>query len=76
MRRLTFNLNSFLVDLNSALVENPQNIDYEIQRYKDFLSHSKEPIRDSAMTYVDKHVLVTGNQEVRSYIEVCHRLEF
>jgi hypothetical protein len=73
MRRTTFNLNSFLEDLTIALDDRSDLIDYEVEKYKTFLSHTKSPLTLSVMDYVNKHRLVTGNQEIKSYIDTCHK---
>lgn len=73
MRRTTFNLNNFLVDLSLALEDRTDLVEYEVDRYKTFLSRTKAPLVNSVMNYVNKHKLVTGNQEVKSYIDACHK---
>lgn len=72
-RRITFNLNDFLTNLNLALENKSELVENEVQKYKDFLSHTKQPLKDSAMDYVNKHNLTTGSQKVRSFIEACHK---
>lgn len=75
-RRTTFNLNDFLGDLRYALTERTDLIDDEVQRYKDFLGRTKEPLKSKVIKYVNNHTLVTDNKELRSYIVACHTSNF
>lgn len=72
-RRITFNINSFLCDLENCLSDNTEMIDDVVQVYKDFMNRVEEPLKIQVLNYVNKHPLVTGNQELRSYIEACNR---
>ena len=75
-RRITFNLNQFLQDLNTALEDKTGLIDDEVQRYKEFLSRTKEPLLSDVQRYVNNHPLVTGNQRLKSFIMACHVISF
>lgn len=72
-RRKVFDLNNFLYDLNYSLEEQPIMIDDTVQRYKDFLSHTSEPLLSNVKKYVDNHCLVVDNERVKSFILACHR---
>lgn len=72
-RRVTFNIKNFLQDLMNSLVDRPDLIDDTVQTYKDYLSRADEGIKNNVKDYVNTHPLVLENQELRSYIEVCHR---
>ena len=76
IRRKVFDLNDFLYDLNYSLEDEPNMIDDVVQRYKDFLSHTREPLLSNVKKYVDNHSLVTHNERVKSFVSACHRLNF
>lgn len=75
-RRVTFNLNGFLEELQLAVIDRPDLIDDTVERYKNFLSRTTENIRNISKDYINKHTLVAGNEEVKSYIDYCHNLDF
>lgn len=75
-RRVTFRLNQFLEGLEYILLERTDLIDDHVQFYKDFLSHASDDIRGQVKSYMDLHPLVSGNQEIRSYVDACHRPYF
>jgi len=72
-RRLTFNLNEFLEGFETVLIDRPDLIHDEVERYKDFLGHTKSPLIFKVLNYVETHPLFTENQRLRSFIEPCHR---
>lgn len=72
-RRTTFNLDDYLYDLKSALEDRTEHIHDEVQRYRDFLSHTKEPLLSSVKKYVGSHPLVSNNQRLKSFIDSCYR---
>lgn len=72
-RRITFNINTFLCDLENCLSDNTEMIDDVVQVYKDFMDRVDEPLKTQVLLYVNKHPLVTGNEELRSYIDACNR---
>lgn len=71
-RRITFNLDQFITDLEEVIKDNPDMIDDEVQRYKDFLSRTQEPLLLSIKNYAEKHPLVLENKRLRSFILACH----
>lgn len=71
-RRVTFNINNFLEDLHMAIEDRPDLIHDTVDRYTTFLNRAKDDIKKSVVSYVNRHVLVSGNQEVKSYIDCCH----
>lgn len=75
-RRKVFNLGGFIEDLTFCVDDRPEMIDDIVQTYKDFLSHTHEPLLTSVKSYVDNHVLVIENEKVRSFIVACHKLNF
>lgn len=75
-RRVTFNINGFLQDLTAVLDDRPDLVDDVVQRYKDFLGRTSEPIRTSTKQYIDGHILVVGNEDIKSYLDACHRANF
>ncbi len=76
-RRVLFDITRFLNDLDACFYnERPDLIDETIQRYKDFLLMCPESIRKQTMDFVNKHRLVTEYEDIRSYIEACHKQNF
>lgn len=74
MKRLTFNLNTFIVDLHNCYAEETYDmIDDVVQRYKDFLSRAKPEIQKKSKEYLMKHDLVKGDEIIRSYVVACHK---
>tara|TARA_R110000772_G_scaffold54916_5_gene125351 strand:- start:207 stop:467 length:261 start_codon:yes stop_codon:yes gene_type:complete len=81
-KQIKYNLSSFLERLSNALYEEREGItedtdegeaiDDIIQEYKDFISHTKEPLLTSVKTYVGKHYLVADNERVTSFINACY----
>jgi hypothetical protein len=51
-------------------------IDDEVQRYKDFLERTKEPLKSDVKSYSEKHPLVVENKRLRSFIKACHNPVF
>ena len=81
-RSVKFNLGGFIEDLDNVLkvedldesLENDsEQIDDIIQRYKDFLSRTKEPLLSSVKSYVERHYLVVANPRIQSFINACYR---
>lgn len=75
-RRITFNINNFLKELQEDLIDRHDMIDDTVQKYKDFLGHSSEKIREDSKNYVNKHPLVLEDQVIKSFIDACHKLNF
>lgn len=76
-RRLTFNLNNFLEELNSCFYsEKPDLIHETVEKYKTFLSRANKNIRENSIKYVKNHTLYTDNVQVKSYIDYCHNTSF
>ena len=71
-RRIVFNIADFIETLNETIQENPDMIDDEVQRYKDFLSRTKEPLLFAVKKYAINHPLVVENKRLRSFILACH----
>lgn len=71
-RRITFNILDFLENLQEVIEDNPDMIDDEIQRYRDFLNRTKEPLLSSVKNYVEKSPLVIENKRLSSFILACH----
>lgn len=78
MKRLTFNLNKFISDLDACIETERYDLIHDtVQTYKDFLEHcSSDRIKNQSKSYVENHYLVTDNEEVRSYITACHKPHF
>jgi hypothetical protein len=72
MIRIKFNLNSFIEELNWALIDRPDLIDDKVQEYKDFLSRVDEPLLTEVRDYVSSHRLVKNNKRIQSFINVCY----
>ena len=72
MRRVTFNMIDFLENLQEVIEDNPEMIDDEVQRYKDFLKRTPEPLAESIKYYMEKNPLVLENKRLRSFILACH----
>lgn len=76
-RRVLFDINGFLNDLDSCFFnERFDLIDDTVQRYKDFLRESTESIQEQTKKYIMTQHLVIDNEDIRSYVEACHRLNF
>lgn len=74
MKRITFNLNTFIEDLSNCYVhESYGMIDDVVQRYKDFLSHARPEIKTKSKEYLMGHYLVKGNDTIKSYVVACHK---
>ena len=71
-RRIVFNLNNFLEDFEEVLAHRPDLIDDEVQRYKCFLSRTKEPLKTQVISYVSKHRLMSQNPRLKSFIMSCY----
>lgn len=76
VRRKVFDLSGFLYNLNYTIEDEPEMIDDVVQTYKDFLSHTSEPLLSNVKKYVDNHSLVVNNERVKSFIVACHKLNF
>lgn len=72
MRRITFNIADFIENLQEVLHDNPDMIDDEVQRYKDFLERIKEPLKTDVKAYAERHPLFLENKRLRSFIKACH----
>ena len=75
-KRVTFNLNNFIMDLyNCYIHETYDLIDDVVQRYKDFLSHTKPEIAEKSRVYLMKHWVVMNDETgtLASYIVACHK---
>ena len=71
-RRITFNIASYLENLQQVIQDNPDMIDDEVQRYKDLLNRTDEPLLCSIKTYTTYHPLVLEDKRLRSFILSCH----
>jgi hypothetical protein len=71
-RRITFNLTDYLENLQEVIEDNPDMIDDEVQRYRDFLSRTKEPLLFSIKSFTINHPLVLDNKRLKSFILSCH----
>jgi hypothetical protein len=76
VRRKIFDLDNFLLNLGYTIEDRPIMIDDVVQTYKDFLSHTSEPLLSRVKDYVNRHSLVTEDEKVKSFIDACHRLNF
>lgn len=75
-KRLTFNLNDFIIELQECyLHETYDKIDDVVQRYKDFLGHAKPEIAEKSRSYLMNHWIVKGDETrtFESYISACHK---
>lgn len=72
MRRVVFNIAEFIEELQWVLEDYPELIDDTVQKYKDFLSRTKEPLLFSIKKYAINHPLVVENKRLRSFILACH----
>lgn len=72
MRRITFNIAEYLENLQEVIVDNPDMIDDEVQRYKEFLERTKEPLKTEVKNYAERHPLTLENKRLRSFILACH----
>ena len=75
-RRITFNIDSFIRELDADLIDRQDMIDDTVQKYKDFLGHASEKIREASKNYVNSHMLVVNNQQLKSFTDACHKLNF
>lgn len=74
MKRITFNLNTFIIDLHNCYAEETYDmIDDVVQRYKDFLSHASPEIVEASRKYLMGHELVKEDKIIESYIVACHK---
>jgi len=71
-RRITFSLTEYLENLQEVIHDNPDMIDDEVQRYKDFLSRTKEPLLLSVKKFTINHPLVLDDTRLKSFILSCH----
>jgi hypothetical protein len=71
-RRITFSLTEYLENLQEVIEDNPDMIDDEVQRYRDFLSRTKEPLLLSVKNFTINHPLVLDNKRLKSFILSCH----
>lgn len=74
-RRVTFNLNSFIEELQTCLLwENKhEEIDDVVQTYKDFLSRTDENLITKIKGYVDNHPIVLEDSNLKSFISACYK---
>lgn len=74
MKRVTFNLNAFIIDLHNCYAEQTYDmIDDVVQRYKDFLSRTSPKIREASKEYLMRHYLVREDEVIKSYVVACHK---
>ena len=74
MKRITFNLNTFITDLHNCYAHETYDlIDDVVQKYKDFLRHASEGIQVDSKAYLMGHWLVKDDEVIKSYITACHK---
>lgn len=76
IKRVVFNLNDFLTELQNEIEDNHEGIDDIIQKYNSFLKRADEHIRDLSIGYVQKKVDNLGNHLILSHIRACHKPYF
>ena len=70
-RRITFNIASYLENLQQVIQDNPDMIDDEVQRYKDFLFRLKGELIFSVITYTVNNETFLSDKRLRSFILPC-----
>lgn len=70
-RRITFNIKQYLEDLTETIETNPEMIDDEVNRFKEFLGRTDKVVIEKIITYVVLSPLVTENKRLRSFIMPC-----
>jgi hypothetical protein len=70
-RRITFNIATYLEDLQQVIQDNPDMIDDEVQRYKDFLFRLKGELIFSVISYTVNNETFLSDKRLRSFILPC-----
>jgi predicted DNA-binding ArsR family transcriptional regulator len=70
-RRVTFNIATYLENLQQVIQDNPEMIDDEVQRYKDFLSRLKGELVFSVISYTTNNETFLTDKRLRSFILPC-----
>ena len=73
-RRVKFNLNNFIEELNSCLELEERNceIDDVVQTFKTFIQRIDDNMGKKVKSYVYKHPQVINNSNLKSFISACY----
>jgi len=74
-RRVTFNLNDFIEELDWCLTVEQRHEDIHdvVEKYKSFLSRAEPKLIPQVKSYIDRHPMVVGNTKIKSFISACYK---
>lgn len=76
VKRIVFNLNDFITELQNEIEENHECIHDIIEKYNTFLKRAGSELRTTSIKYVQKKVDEIGNPLILSHIRACHKPYF